>query len=361
MLHAVIMAGGSGTRFWPASRDDLPKQLLTLLGDRSMIQATVDRLAGFIPSERILIATNRRQAAAISQQLPNLSAEAILAEPCQRDTAPCIALAAAHLVRRDPDAVMIVMPADHVIRPVERFQAALRLAADLVESSPERIVTLGIPPTYPAESFGYIERDEVLTVSSADSLAAYHVARFREKPKAAAAAEYLASGNFYWNAGIFIWRAQNILDYLARLQPELHKRIVAIAAAIDTPEYEAVLEREFAAIQGISIDYAVMEHARDVVVIPAAFEWDDVGSWQALSRLAGADAYGNTVSGRHLSIDTRGTIVRTEGQHLIVTIGLEDAIVVHTPDATLVARRQDEERVREIAKRLTELGWREYL
>ncbi len=363
MLHAVIMAGGSGTRFWPESRDLRPKQLLKFVGDRSMIQATVDRLAGLVPSDRVLIATNQRQAAAVAQQLPELPPSSLLLEPCKRDTAPCIALAAAHLVRRDPDAVMAVMPSDHVIRPTEKFQQAIQLAADLIAQSPDRIVTLGIRPTYAAESFGYIERGEALPLADESQSAAsvHRVVRFREKPKAEAAQQYLAAGNFYWNAGIFAWRAATILGYLERLQPELHARVKAIAAAIDTNDYQATLEREFAAIKGISIDYAVMEHADNIVVIEAPFSWDDVGSWQSLARLSGEDADGNTIAGRHIGIDTRGTIVRTDDQHLVVTIGLEDCIVVHTPDATLVARKQDEEAVREVARQLGERGWRELL
>jgi mannose-1-phosphate guanylyltransferase len=363
MLYAVIMAGGSGTRFWPESRDLRPKQLLKFVGQRSMIQATVDRLDGLVPSDRVLIATNQRQAAAIAEQLPQLPPSSLLLEPYKRDTAPCIALAAAHLVRRDPHAVMAVMPSDHVIRPTEIFQQAIQRAADLVAESPDCIVTLGIKPTYPAESFGYIERGERMPFSGENQSAAavFQVVRFREKPKTEAARQFLAAGNYYWNAGIFVWRAATILDYLQRFEPDLYARVQTIAAAIGTNEYQAVLEREFAAIKGVSIDYAVMEHAENIAVIEAPFEWDDVGSWQSLARLAGADDSGNTISGRHIGIDTRGTIVRTDDEHLVVTIGLEDCIVVHTSDATLVARKQDEEKVREVARQLAERGWRELL
>lgn len=218
MLYSVIMAGGSGTRFWPESRDLRPKQLLKLVGDRSMIQSTVDRLEGLIPRDQVFIATNARQAAGIAEQLPELSSSSLLLEPCKRDTAPCIALAAAHLAKRDPDAVMAVMPSDHVIGPTEKFRQAIQLAADLVAASPDRIVTLGIRPTYPAESFGYIERGDRLEVAACDdpSASVFRVARFREKPKVEAAREFVASGNFYWNAGIFVWRARTILDYLAQ-------------------------------------------------------------------------------------------------------------------------------------------------
>jgi len=202
MLHAVIMAGGSGTRFWPLSRAATPKQLLQLTGKRSMIQMTVDRLGDLVGPDRTMIVTNRRQVASIAEQLPELASGAIVGEPCKRDTAPCIGLAANRVLRDDPNAVMAVMPADHVIEPDDVFQQAIRLAADLVEQSPGRIVTFGIKPTYPAEIFGYIHRGEALDEPPDGGV--YRVEQFREKPDARAAAEYLESGEYYWNSGIFV-------------------------------------------------------------------------------------------------------------------------------------------------------------
>ncbi|HEX7446926.1 MAG TPA: mannose-1-phosphate guanylyltransferase [Pirellulales bacterium] len=363
MLHAVIMAGGSGTRFWPESRDQQPKQLLRFVGDRSMIQATVDRLQGLVPPQRVLIATNVKLAEPIARQLPELSGDAILGEPCKRDTAPCIGLAAIRVSQDDPEATMVVMPSDHVIRPEQDFQAAIRFAAALVDASPERIVTFGIRPTYPAEIFGYIERGDRLAAPPAgfESLAAYQVRQFREKPKADVARGYVDSGSFYWNSGIFVWKAATIMRALAAHQPEMYEHLQQIAQAFGTPDYESVLQREFAAIRGVSIDYAVMEHARDVVVIEAPFTWDDVGSWQALARLHGADENGNTILGKHLGVNTSGTIVRGPDDHLIVTLGLRDCVIVHTPEATLVANKHDEESIRQVVKLLQEKGWREYL
>jgi mannose-1-phosphate guanylyltransferase len=365
MLHAVIMAGGSGTRFWPESRGARPKQLLHLVLERSMIQATVDRLGTLMSPERMLIVTGAALVDEIWNQLPELPSRAILGEPCRRDTAPCIGLAALLIAREDPDAVMAVMPSDHVISPDAAFQQAIVQAEKLVEESPERIVTFGIRPTHPAESFGYIERGRSLESTSAakspGAASAYHVKQFREKPAADVAKKYLAAGTFYWNSGIFVWKASTILRALEERQPEMVARLKTIVAAADSNAFDEVFAREFAAIDGISIDYAVMEHAADVAVIEAPFAWDDVGSWQAIARLQGADAEGNTVSGRHLGLRTSDTIVRGTDDHLIATLGVSDLIVVHTADATLVANKHDEEAVRQLVKMIADRGWQQYL
>jgi mannose-1-phosphate guanylyltransferase len=257
---------------------------------------------------------------------------------------------------------MAVMPSDHVIRPAEGFRAAIRQAATLVEESPGRLVTFGIKPTYPAECFGYIQQGERLKGTPAGDAAAVHaVAQFREKPPATVAQEYLAAGNYLWNGGIFVWKAATILSALAERQPECLAHLRAIAAAWETPEREMVFAEEFAAIKGISIDYAVLEHARDVVVIEAPFSWDDLGGWSAVARQRGGDTDGNTVVGKHLGIESSRTIVHTDDHHLVVTMGLQDMLVVHTPDATLVAHRAHEEAVRKVVAELEKRGWTEFL
>jgi len=382
MLHAVIMAGGTGRRFWPESRARRPKQLLRMVGERTMIRATVDRLGDLVPPGRVLVATTVELAGKIAAELPELSREAILAEPCKRNTAPCIGLAALHLSRDDPDATMAVMPADHVIGPDESFREAIRLAAALVDRWPERIVTFGIRPSYPAESFGYIERGEPLPPlppgegwgegepsplplgegwGEGEVPSVYRVRQFREKPDAQTAAKYVESGNYYWNSGIFVWKARTILAALAQHQPQMYGRLRRIAAAADTPQYDEVLSAEFADIKGISIDYAVMEHAAEVLVIEAPFDWDDLGSWQSLARLRGVDEHGNAIAAKHLGLKTTGTIVRGSDDHLIVTLGLSDCIIVQTPDATLVANKHDEESIRQIVELLEARGWTDYL
>jgi mannose-1-phosphate guanylyltransferase len=353
------MAGGAGTRFWPASRQTMPKQLLNLAGEQTMIQATVSRLGQLVPADRVLILTNQSLVDSIATQLPQLPATSILGEPCKRDTAPCVGLAAALMLQRDPDAVMVVMPADHVIGTDQIFQAALQQAARLVEQDPQRIVTFGIRPGYPAESFGYIQRGAPLP--DAAPAPTYQVERFREKPTAQLAQEYLASGQYYWNSGIFTWRAETILRALAQYAPEIHAHVTKIARTVGTPRFQDTLQCEFAAIEGRSIDYAVMEHYQNVAVIEAPFAWDDLGSWRALRRIRGADQDSNTRVGRTLALRTTNSIIRSDNHHLVATIGLDNVIVVHTPDATLVARQDDEEAVREIVKLIEQNGWEEYL
>ena len=360
MLHAIVMAGGSGTRFWPASRAALPKQLLPLAGERTLLEDTVTRLEGLVPPERVLVVTSARLLDAARRQLPQVPDAGLVGEPCKRDTAPCIGLAALLVARHDPDATMAVMPSDHVITPAAKFQDAIRQAAALVDKAPGRLVTFGIRPTYPAESFGYIQQGAALAVAPG-AAPAHAVARFREKPPAQVAAEYLAAGNYLWNAGIFVWKAATILAALRERQPECLAHLERIAAAWDGPDREAVFAREFAAIKGISIDYAVLEQATDVVVIEAPFTWDDLGGWSAVARQRGVDAEGNTIVGRHLGIESVRTIVHAAGDHLVVTMGLEDMLVVHTPDATLVADRAREEAVRKVVAELEKRGWQEYL
>ncbi len=365
MFYAVIMAGGTGTRFWPESRARRPKQLLPMLGDTTMICTTVHRLRGLVPRDRLIVSTTAELAPSIAQELIELPRGAILAEPYKRNTAPCIGLAAHMIVRRDPDAVMGVMPADHVIAPEEAFRKAVRYAADLVEEDPRRLITFGIPPTYPAEGFGYIERGEPVASKvreqRTDAPGTFRVERFREKPDLETAREYLADSRHSWNSGIFVWKAQRILEELEQFEPAMADRLATLAESIDTVQFEGALKKEFAAIEGKSIDYAVMERAEEVLVVEAPFEWDDVGSWRALARLKGADECGNTIDAKHLGLETAGTIVRGGRDHLIVTVGLTDCIVVHTPDATLVAHKDHEESIRHVVDALEERGWVEYL
>lgn len=324
-----------------------------------MLQTTFDRLSGLVSSQHVLVATNAQLVDAVVSQLPDLPIEHIIGEPVKRDTAPCIGVAASLVQAADKNGIMIVMPSDHVIEPRSEFHRAIQAGVKLIEQDPERIVTFGIRPTYAAESFGYIERGAPLEGSS--GVAAFDVQRFREKPKKELAEEFFKAGSFYWNSGIFLWSAKTVLEALKSYEPQMYSHIEKIADSIGTPNFRKTFVENFEAIQGKSIDYAVMEKHPKVAVIEAPFQWDDVGSWQAMSRLLKPDSNGNAVEGPFLGIDSKNLIVRTDADHLVVTIGMQEVIIVHTKDATLVAPKQEEERVREVVKQLQELGLREYL
>lgn len=366
MLHAVIMAGGSGTRFWPASRANCPKQFLKLGGSRTLIQATFDRISGLVAPERIQVVTNQSLVRLVREQLPELPGSSVLGEPCKRDTAPCVALAAGLALRSDPDAIQVVMPSDHVIQPTAVFQSAMECAARLVEEAPERLVTFGIRPSYPATGFGYIQQDRERPIQvtlpnhtigdSRTTPPSFSVKQFREKPDLETARRFVESGEFLWNAGIFVWRAATLWQAMETYAPEMLGPIREIVAAADSPDFETVLNEQFPLIQGKSIDYAVMEHYPEVAVIEAPFGWDDVGNWNSLARLVPSDPEGNHVSGNHLSISSQDCVIQTDPAHLVVTAGVKNLIVVQTPDATLIADRDEEELIRQVVPRLQETG-----
>lgn len=316
-----------------------------------MIQATRDRLDAVAPAERTSVITAVHLIDPIAEQLPELTKANIVGEPCRRDTAPCVGLAAALVAAQDPDGVMLVCPSDHVILEHDKFAEAVRRGEAVIAEQPEAIVTFGIRPSYPAESFGYIQQAKPLKGHDA-----FEVECFREKPDLETAKKYVAEGTFLWNSGIFLWKARTILDALAKHEPVMHKHLMNIAGAIGTDEYQVVFEKEFSAIDGKSIDYAVMERHDQVVVIEAPFDWDDVGSWQAVARLQPLDDSGNAVIGSHIGIDSKNCIVQGTPGHTIVTIDTEDLIVVQTEDATLVAPRSSEERVREAVAELAKRG-----
>jgi mannose-1-phosphate guanylyltransferase len=360
MLHATIMAGGSGTRFWPASRKQFPKQFLNFTGDSSMLQNTVDRLVELCPLDQITIVTNAALVDTVDSQLANRPGVQVIGEPAKRDTAPCIALAASLALARDPQATMLIMPSDHLIANRGLFTAAIRAAVAALDRDPNQLITFGIPPTYPAEVFGYIERDE--TPLAGHEFPTYAVKRFREKPDKATAEMFLKTGKFYWNAGIFVWRAATILQALRQLEPAIMAVIDRIAASINTDQFAATLNAEFPKIVGKSIDYAVMEKYPNVRVIAAPFDWDDVGSWTSVERLRTPDSDGNAVDAeRFLGIKAKSCIIRGHEQKLLVAIGVSDLIIVQTADATLIADKRDEASVKQVVEELEKRGWHDLL
>jgi mannose-1-phosphate guanylyltransferase len=358
VLHTVVMAGGSGTRFWPQSRRALPKQFLDFGSGRTLIQETAARCLPLIAPHCLWVVTGAAHAAETSRQLPELLPEQILVEPCGRNTAPCIALAAMRLLSADPEAIMLVVPADHIIGPDSAFQDAVRRAVTLVEKSPDAFVLFGVPPTYPSTGFGYIQRGEPHT---ADGTTVYSVQAFKEKPNQLTAARYAAGDEYYWNCGIFVWRADAILRALAEYEPEITARCDQLRPTIGTRQWEATLAEVFPTMPSISIDYAVLERASSVFVLPAPFQWDDVGSWQALSRLRPSDSDGNTVAATHCGLETSGCIIRGDSEHLVATFGVKDLIIVHTPTATLVADRRDENSIKQLIAEIERRGLQQYL
>lgn len=343
------MAGGSGTRFWPLSRQALPKQFLRMAFDRSLIQQAWDRISAFIPAEQTWVVAGQTHRDLIGEHLPLLPADRLILEPCARNTAAAIGIAAHHLVSVDPEAIMLVMPADHIIQPDADFRRSVEEALKVIQNDPQQLVLFGIRPSFPATGYGYIEVGAPL----GDGSPACDVTAFREKPDETTAAEYLASSKFLWNAGIFVWRAARILEALAEHERNLATDLSRLVAISDDAEFR----RGWNALKSISIDYAVLEHESTVSVIPALFEWDDVGSWESLARRLESDASGNVIiSGECLLRETSSTIIHASEGHVVVTSGIDDCLIVNTPGVTMVARRSDAESMRKVIEFLKSEG-----
>jgi len=350
------MAGGSGTRLWPASREARPKQLLGLLSERTMLQEACQRVAPLVPDDQIFVVTSEAYTDVVRQQIPQVPAANVIGELEGHGTAPCIGLSALYLKRLDPEAVMAVLTADHYIEKADELRGALGAAAQVAEEG--RLVTLGIEPNRPATGYGYIERGERLARIS--GLDVYRVEKFTEKPDLSTAQAFMESGRYYWNSGMFIWKVSAILREFEKLMPRLYAQLMEIDAALGTAEERAVLELVWPQVKKETIDYGIMERAEDVAVIPVDIGWSDVGDWTALSNLLPADEEGNVVVGQHVGLDTRGCLIHGS-RRLVTTIGLEDMLVVDTEDALLVCPRERAQEVRDLVKKLRESGREEYL
>lgn len=364
-LYAVIMAGGSGTRFWPLSRHHYPKQLLRIMGEETLIQQTMRRVLRCVPPERTVISTTPAQADSIRLQLnewKDALRENFVIEPEARNTAPAIALVAMELIRRDPDAVMLLVPADHVIQGDSRFRAAVKLGAGLAAKG--SLVTFGVPPTRPETGYGYIQPDRKRALGSSDGLKGYAVKRFVEKPDAATAARYLRDGHYYWNSGIFLWRASVILDEIARCQPVLARGIKAIAdlapAGAPTGPMGDRAAKTYRRLPSISIDHGVMERSLHAAMIPVDFRWSDVGNWSSVEEVSPRNKDGNVVSGKVVDLDSHNSILYAD-RRLVATIGLSDMVVVDTPDATLICPKNRSQDVKKIVEILKQQGAPEHL
>jgi mannose-1-phosphate guanylyltransferase len=362
--HAVILAGGRGTRFWPRSRTRTPKQLINIAGQQTMLEQTMERLAPLFPPSRIWVVTNEEQAAAVRRQLPEVPPRNVLTEPTGRNTAAAIGLAAVHLQRRSQsDTLMAVLPADHFISRAAKYRQIVRAALN-VAAKPGALVVLGIPPTRAETGYGYIElAKQKMKVAG---ITAHAVRRFTEKPSAGRARRYVASGRYLWNAGMFFWRTSTFLDNLERHLPKTHAALLRLAEAMGTPRYHATLRRTYPRLENISIDYAVLEPAsRDprrspVFVLPAPIGWNDLGSWAAVYELLARRAGENVSAGRFLALQAQSNFLWSPGK-FVAAVGVEDLVLVDTPDAILICARERAQDVSRVVKWLEKHNFRDLL
>ena len=363
-VYVAIMAGGGGTRFWPWSREKRPKQVLPIISRRSMIWETVDRLRPFVAPEKIFIVTSRSQAEDLRRQVPQVPRRNLLLEPVGKNTAPCLCLAALHIQKKDPAAVMVALPADHFISNRPGFLKTLRGAVK-VAATQNLLITLGIRPTEPETGYGYIQKGEPL--ETVQGLPVFRAKAFREKPTLPKARAYLRRGDYFWNSGIFIWQAGVFLEAVKDFLPRLYGEMAPLQNSLGTPRERRALEKIYARAQSVSVDYGIMEKADNVALMEAQFSWNDVGSWAALGKIWPQDDKGNARSGetlpargKILAIDSEGCLIRGEGK-LIAVIGLKDTIVVEAGNAFLVCPRERAQEVRKVLQELKNRGWKEYL
>jgi len=356
-FYAVIMAGGGGTRLWPLSRRDTPKQLLKIIKDKSLFRIALDRLSGLFSSDHIYIVTVEEQVAKLREQAPELPLENYLIEPMPKGTASVVGMAAAYLQKIDPDAVMAVLTADHVIENVTYFQNLLVQAK--IATKRGLLVTLGIEPTFPATGYGYIAAGEKVR-----DLDGYKVRQFKEKPDLATAKEYLNAGSYYWNSGMFIWSVDSILNEFSKQMPDLHKKLKLIQARIQDNHQFGEIVDIWETIQPQTIDYGIMEGASDVVVLPAqGLDWNDVGSWDSLFAILEADQNGNIQLARHVvNVESTDILIQsTDGEKLIAVVGVKDLVIVDHENALMICKRGEAQKIRQVIKKIKEKGLDRYL
>ncbi|MBR5765180.1 MAG: mannose-1-phosphate guanylyltransferase [Lachnospiraceae bacterium] len=352
---ALIMAGGRGERFWPRSRKDRPKQFLSLTDDgRTMIQLTVDRILPLVDMEDIYIATNKDYKGLVKEQLPGIPDKNILCEPMGRNTAPCIGLGAMHILNKYEDSVMMVLPSDSLIKDGDRYRELIREAFDIA-SEGENLVTMGIRPNYPETGYGYIKY-----IKERSHGRSFRVDKFVEKPSLELAKEYLATGQYLWNAGMFVWKVSTVVKQFETFLPDMLKGLVTIKDAVGTPDEDKVLKEVFPTLESISIDYGIMEKAGSIYTIPGDFGWDDVGSWLAVERIKNTDDDNNVIDGNVISVGTKDCIIQAKDK-LIAAVGLKDIVVVDTDDATLICDKSATADIKKVLENLRNNDRTEYL
>lgn len=344
-LYAVIMAGGVGSRFWPESRQERPKQLLNIFNEKSLIQNTVDRLDGIIDNKNVYIITNKIQRPGIVEQLPGIPEENIVEEPFGKNTAACIGLASVLIAEKNKDAITIVLPADHRIEDEQTFKRIIMSAASYAEKS-SGLVTIGIKPTRPETGYGYIQTNDPV---EGDNI--YHVKTFAEKPNYETAKRFVEAGDFYWNSGMFIWKVSAILDEMENLMPELYEGVCKISESIGTPDFSKVLQVEYGQFKSVSIDYGIMEHSKKVYLIKGEFDWSDVGDWEAVYQLAEKSENDNVLQGEIYTENLNNSFIRTK-KKFTALVGVENLIVVETDDALLICSRDKAQSVKQVVDHL---------
>jgi len=356
--YAMIVAGGGGTRLWPLSRSNMPKQLLPLVEDHSMFKISVERLAPLFTPDRIYVVTGPKYVDLMREDAPEIPSQNFIVEPYGKESGPAAALGIAVIQQRDPQATIAILTADHHISDKEGFRAVLAAARDLAQQG--YIVTLGIAPTLPSTGFGYIRQGGEL--DQIHGLNCYQSLGFTEKPNAEKTAEFLASGAYSWNSGMFVWTAQQAMSEFQRQQPEMYAQFMQLAPTVDTPEFNTTLDTVWENVKKISLDYAVMEGAERVAVIPVEIGWNDIGSWASLFEVLPLDQTGNTIKGsapESLKLDTRNTLVVSD--KLVVTIGVENLVVIETPDAILICHKDRTQEVKEVVNQLRAANKDQYL
>lgn len=358
MRYAVIMAGGAGTRFWPSSRQAKPKQFLNLLGERSMIQSTVDRMLPLFPIERILVVTNAQYVDLVREQFPDMPAENIIGEPVAKNTAPCVAVAAAVLLKRDPNATMIVLPADHYITKPGRYLEIVETGLKKAEEG-KNLVTIGITPHRPETGYGYIQLDDK-QVDNSGKDPVYIVKTFAEKPDLKTAITFLESGDFLWNSGMFIWKADTILEQFSIHQPVIYREVEVFQSEMDA-DFDAALNNFYNLVTSISIDYGIMEKTDAVHVIPGEFGWSDVGSWFAVYEHGNKDENGNVVDDETTILhDVQNCLVKTHSKKLVAMVGLMGVGIIETEDSIVVLKLDSSQDIKKIVDNLDQQGLKSY-
>jgi mannose-1-phosphate guanylyltransferase len=357
---AVIMAGGVGTRFWPKSRGRSPKQFLEILSQGTMIENTLERIRPLVEQNDVFVVTNQQQVDMLRKLVPWIPTQHILAEPLGRNTAACIGLAALWIERINPEGMMVVSPADHIVKSPDEFVRILRLSLRVAEEK-DALVTIGIKPTHPETGYGYIQNaEEELDRNEYRSEGVYRVKTFAEKPNLETAERFLKSGDFLWNSGIFIWKARVILREIELHLPDLYEQLRHVGGSIGTQSYEQTLEHAYRIIRSISIDYGIMEKAGNVFVVKGDFGWSDVGSWDEVVRLTPKDSDGNSMKGRVFSFDSKNNYIDA-GNKLVAALGIEDLVVISTDDAILICRKGKSQEVKEVVDFIRRKQMNEYL